>query len=162
MEGRRSGVISICLVLVLGGCGDGGDGGDGEDGAELGQGELQALLRDDPVMQPGGAAAATNSALAPSLKPRPTFFPLGRWEFDDCDPGRAELLNDSSFSANPAYRSLGVTCTEGVIGQAVALGEREDLVYVPDQPYFQFDQGLTVAGWSPIQAAATFASRASS
>src|SRR5262249_17733721 len=75
--------------------------------------------------------------------------------FDDCNPFRTQLA-DSSPSGNTAYRSVGVACAPGVSGLAVAIAAKEDLVYVPDQPSFTFEQGVTVAAWvSPTQLGGT-------
>ena len=38
-------------------------------------------------------------------------------------------------------------CSDGVQGQGVAIAATEDIVYVPDQPTFTFESGVTVAGW---------------
>jgi len=70
----------------------------------------------------------------------------GAWSFDDCSPTRTNLAD--SFSLNTAFRSVGVACTTGVQGTpAVAIAVKEDIVYVPDQPTFTFENGVTVAGW---------------
>ncbi|MEO7733710.1 MAG: LamG domain-containing protein, partial [Kofleriaceae bacterium] len=52
------------------------------------------------------------------------------------------------FQLNTAFRSVGVACTAGVQDStAVAIAAKEDIVYVPDQPDFTFETGVTVAGW---------------
>lgn len=71
---------------------------------------------------------------------------LGKWAFNDCNPFRTELF-DSAFGNHTAFRSVGVECIEGVSNLAVGLAGKEDVVYVPDQPIFTFEQGLTVAAW---------------
>jgi hypothetical protein len=72
---------------------------------------------------------------------------LGTWTFDDCNTFRTNL-DDTSFTGNTAFRSVSVACAEGIGNQAVALVNKdEDLVYVPDQPTFNFSPGVTVAGW---------------
>lgn len=72
---------------------------------------------------------------------------LGRWSFDDCNPFRTNLF-DSTFNNNTAFRAVSVGCVPGIAGQAVSLAVRdEDIVTVPDQPNFLFDNGLTVGGW---------------
>jgi hypothetical protein len=72
---------------------------------------------------------------------------LGTWPFDDCNTFRTNL-SDQSFNGNTAFRSVSVACVEGIGGQAVAMANKdEDLVYVPDQPNFDFTPGVTVAGW---------------
>lgn len=76
----------------------------------------------------------------------PPFGPFGQWPFDDCSPFRTNLF-DQGPNGNTAFRSIGVTCAGGVAGQAVSLAAKEDIVYVPDQPNFTFENGITVAGW---------------
>src|SRR5437867_2482788 len=84
------------------------------------------------------AAARTTEDI--TAQPLP-FDTQGYWSFDDCDPGHAELQNAHPL-INTAFRSVGVTCTPGLLGTAVALAAPEDIVYVPDQPYFVFDAGV--------------------
>jgi hypothetical protein len=72
--------------------------------------------------------------------------PIGFWSFDDCNSSRTDLF-DSSFEGHTAFRSIDVACAPGIKGQAVSLSGAEDLVYVPDQPAYVFDRGVTVAGW---------------
>jgi hypothetical protein len=76
-------------------------------------------------------------------------FPLaaqGLWQFDDCNPGRTEI-NDSSFNGHTAFRSVSATCVPGIVGQGIGIHTADDLVYVPDQPNFTFENGLTAAAW---------------
>ncbi|HEX7839257.1 MAG TPA: LamG domain-containing protein, partial [Kofleriaceae bacterium] len=138
MDGRTFKAFGMCVGLVLAACGSQRDtSGDAEDDPA----ELQALLRDDPL---GGVASPPPTAPS-AIAPPNTLLPQRFWSFDDCSPDRAEL-----FSANPAetaYRSVGVSCAPGVRGSAVALAAQEDLVYVPDEPYFTFGDGITVAAW---------------
>lgn len=70
----------------------------------------------------------------------------GLWQFDDCNPGRTEL-QDSSFNAHTGFRSVSAACATGMAGQGIAIDGAEDLVYVPDQPNFTFEGGLTAAAW---------------
>jgi len=75
--------------------------------------------------------------------------PLAWWKFDFCSPYSTQL-DDSATSApilHPAFRAVGVTCVAGPEGQAVRLANRDDLVYSPDQPDYDFSGGLTVAAW---------------
>ena len=128
------------------------------------QAELQALLEDQPLtrLSPGAAASAVPPGVAPSGSVRsgvvlPDDNPLGQWDFDDCTPLQTQLF-DASFHNNTAFRSVGVGCTAGLQGSAaVAIAAPEDIVYVPDQPSFRFEAGVTVAGW--FQAAATGGTR---
>ncbi len=117
---------------------------------------LQALLDDAPLKQvPPGAEASsppakTGEAAETGVHSNivlPSDMPLGVWNFDDCSLSRANL-SDSSFNNNTAFRSVGVTCTVGIQNsQAVLIDFPENLVYVPDQPNFTFENGVTVAGW---------------
>ena len=113
------------------------------------QEELQALLRDAPLGHvPAGAALTTAAAIAP-VPAGPAITsgpPVGAWSFDDCTSFRTQL-SDSTFSGNTAFRSVGVTCAAGIQAQGVAIAFPEDIVYVPDQPNFTFEEGVTVAGW---------------
>ncbi|HEY4184256.1 MAG TPA: LamG-like jellyroll fold domain-containing protein, partial [Polyangia bacterium] len=70
----------------------------------------------------------------------------GQWTFDDCNSARTDL-GDSTFSGHTAFRSVTAACTTGVVGQAIAIDETNDLVYVPDQPSFTFENGVSVAAW---------------
>jgi hypothetical protein len=70
----------------------------------------------------------------------------GLWQFDDCNPFRTDL-SDSSFSGHTAFRSVSAACTSGIQAQGIAIEHAEDLVYLPDQPGFTFDEGVTVAAW---------------
>jgi hypothetical protein len=71
---------------------------------------------------------------------------FGKWSFDDCNPSRTNLT-DTLFQGNTAFRSVAVACVPGVAGQGVAIAAKEDIVYVPDQPSFTFEDGVSVAGW---------------
>jgi hypothetical protein len=75
-------------------------------------------------------------------RPQPA---LGKWAFDDCNAARTDLLD--SINGHTAFRSVGVQCAPGIGGQAVSFAKKEDIVYVPDQPDFTFENGLTVAAW---------------
>jgi hypothetical protein len=121
------------------------------------QDELLALLRDQPLTQVFGGAASTATpgvGVTESGKSGkhsnvilPSAAPLGAWDFDDCSDFRTTLF-DSSFNDNDAFRSVGVTCTAGMENtQAVMIAAPEDIIYVPDQPDFTFEAGVTVAGW---------------
>jgi hypothetical protein len=108
------------------------------------QAELEALLRDDPLTQvPPGAAAI--DGIHADFVPE-TADPLGVWDFDDCSPFQTDL-SDTSFHNHTAFRSIDVACVGGIQGLGVAIAAPEDIVYVPDQPTFRFENGVTVAGW---------------
>jgi len=109
------------------------------------QDELQALLHDDDLTSLIGTARVA-AERGDGGGAGFNGFPFGTWFFDDCNAARTNL-GDSSPSGNTAFRSVGVTCAPGIAGQAVSLGVKEDIVYVPDQPDFTFESGLTVAGW---------------
>lgn len=70
----------------------------------------------------------------------------GLWTFDDCNMFRTDL-QDSSFFGHTAFRSVSTTCVPGQISQGVGIDQDDDLVYVPDQPDFTFENGVTVAAW---------------
>lgn len=120
------------------------------------QQRLRALLDDAPLKQvPFGAEASSPPAKAGEAAADgvhsnivlPSDMPLGVWNFDDCSLSRSNL-SDSSFNNNTAFRSVGVTCTVGIQNsQAVLIDFPENIVYVPDQPNFTFENGVTVAGW---------------
>jgi hypothetical protein len=143
---KRMLTIAFAPLAILGvaGCGEGQPGADAEE-----QDRLQALLRDAPLTQvPPGASHAGAADTSPTTVGRiePGTNPLGVWDFNDCNPSRTNLV-DSLF-VNTAFRSVGVTCTSGIDNtQAVSIAAREDIVYVPDQPDFTFENGVTVAGW---------------
>ncbi len=126
----------------LGTGGNGGNGGDdlatgGNGGSDLATGGN------------GGSDLATGGNDGGDLGtgPPPPLGPLGRWTFDDCNPGRTNL-NDSGPNFDTAFRAVSTTCTAGLSNQAVALAKAdEDIVYVPDQPFFDLSAGVTVAGW---------------
>ena len=120
-----------------GGFADGGFGGAGGRGSRPDSGVPFCPF--DPRMFPPGF-------------PLPPGFegcmqpPLGDWQMDDCNPSRTEL-RDSSFNNFVAFRTIGVSCVDGVEGRGVSLPAKTDLVYVPDQPRFTFQSGATVAAW---------------
>ncbi len=101
-----------------------------------------------------GAIPVAPPVSPPSLPPRTcgsdcASQPLALWTFDDCNAQSSELADSagSTFVHHPAFRSLGVTCVSGRVGEAVHLAKADDVVYAPDQPDFLFNQGLTVAAW---------------
>ncbi|HEX2685788.1 MAG TPA: LamG domain-containing protein [Kofleriaceae bacterium] len=117
---------------------------------------LQALLHDAPLTQvPPGVAAGTPDAAKAARSGSPTNSnlilpgtnPMGVWNFDDCNSSRTDLA-DATFTGHTAFRAVGVACANGIQNsQAVQIAAPEDIVYVPDQPNFTFENGVTVAGW---------------
>jgi Concanavalin A-like lectin/glucanases superfamily len=143
--------LSRIAMSVVAACWVGGLGACGTDEVDD-QAALQALLHDKALQQvPPSAAvrpavgAASRVAVAPAAG-LTTDPPIGAWNFDDCSPFQTQL-NDSTFFFNTAFRSVNVACVQGIAGQGVAIAATEDIVYVPDQPSFTFEQGVTVAGW---------------
>jgi len=144
-------VIAICGVSGLGACAS----------DELDeQAELQALLHDKalnnvPQSVAVRAAISTVSRVAAAPTPGLTAGPdPDSWTFDDCNSFQTQLF--PTFTSNTAFRSVNVACVPGVSGQGVAIAATEDIVYVPDQPTFTFEQGVTVAAWfKPTTASGT-------
>jgi hypothetical protein len=139
---------STVAALAVGACGSQQDDQDDQE-------TLQALLHDAPLTQVPPGAASTSAkdageAVAPPADSNlilPGSNPVGTWNFEDCSSSRTNL-SDSSFNGNTAFRSVGVSCAPGIRGtQSVQIAAPEDLVYVPDQPNFTFENGVTVAGW---------------
>ena len=114
------------------------------------QTELQALLHDEPLQQVPPSAASTmgvsTAALAVTPGDASSGPPIGAWDFDDCSSFSTNLF-DSSFNNNTAFRAVNAACVPGIQGQGVAIAATEDIVYVPDQPTFRFEGGVTVGGW---------------
>lgn len=140
--------IAISVLGVWMAAGAGCQSEDVEDAAQL-----QALLHDEPLQQvPPGASSRTADRVAAMSRADAASEagssgpPVGAWSFDDCSPVQTQL-NDSTFSNNTAFRAVHAACVDGVQGQGVAIANTEDIVYVPDQPTFTFEQGVTVAGW---------------
>lgn len=147
MTQHVSSIALITAVLLSAGACESGDPGELTE-----QEELQALLRDAPLTQvPPGASLTTAAARTSTSEGDDPIAiasgpPLGSWNFDDCNEDRTQLFDSSGFD-NTAYRSVNVACAEGAHGQGVAIAAAEDIVYVPDQPDFTFEEGVTVAGW---------------
>ena len=70
----------------------------------------------------------------------------GLWQFDDCNPDRSDLF-DSNFFGHTAFRSVSAGCVSGIQNQGIGIDQASDYVYVPDQPNFTFDNGVTAAAW---------------
>jgi len=72
--------------------------------------------------------------------------PVGFWRFDDCNDQRTEL-GDASLENHTAFRSVELRCAPGKQGIGAAFASQDDVVFVPDQPAYALDFGLTVAAW---------------
>jgi Concanavalin A-like lectin/glucanases superfamily len=134
-----------------GGAGAGGSGpidGGGPGGGTPDAGVAGAVGTDGPFPGPGGGPGRGDGGFGDDGGIRQPFpqFVQGLWQFDDCNSFRTDL-NDSSFNFHPAFRSVSAACTTGIQAQGIAIDEADDLVYVPDQPSFTFDSGVTVAAW---------------
>src|ERR1043165_4223083 len=149
MHRKRLGSVvstwAMAVAAFLGAC----HGADDDE-----QAELQALLRDADLQQipPGatqaapGAGAVTRTAESALDAAPPPPVTLS-WRFDDCSPSQTELREARSFFVTTAFRAVNAACTPGVQGQGVAIAATEDIVYVPDEPSFRFEGGVTVGGW---------------
>jgi hypothetical protein len=127
-----------------GGFGTGGDFGTGGFGTGGGFGTA-GDLGGGGVFGAGGSSGKGGGFVGdggPIFELRPT----GRWDFESCNPSRTEIF-DSSPNGHTAFRSVSVDCAEGVEGQGLAFDAEQDIAYVPDQPDFTFDRGVTVAAW---------------
>jgi concanavalin A-like lectin/glucanase superfamily protein len=134
MARRCCEVLGIWAVAALAGCSTAA-------AADAELAEIRSLLHDEVLPE----LDVTPSVIA--LSRPPSGSAIGHWRFDDCDAGRAELGNAGDDQLDAAYRSAGVRCSDGVLGQAIAFAAREAIVYVPDQPYVAFARGVTVAAW---------------
>ena len=98
-----------------------------------------------------GGKFMTGTAGAGGGGPFPGPFPQsaqGFWHFDDCNASRTDLT-DSSFNSHTAFRAVSAADHWRLqrAHQGIAIDGDDDLVYVPDQPTFTFENGLTVAAW---------------
>jgi hypothetical protein len=110
--------------------------------ALLVDGELPTLLS-SPAFTPTPTSPPPSDCLGCSEQP------LAFWTLDDCNAD-STLLADSAYgglTSHPAFRAVGAGCAPGASGQGVRLAQEEDVVYAPDQPDFNFDQGLTIAAF---------------
>jgi hypothetical protein len=130
--------LGVASITVASACGD------SSVVTSVDQEQLWAILHDEELTTVSHVA----TGLANLFLVAPAAFQgtFGQWSFDDCNADRTNLA-DSGPNFNTGFRSVGVTCAPGIAGQAVALAVKEDLVYVPDQPGFTFENGVTVAGW---------------
>ncbi|HEY0706333.1 MAG TPA: LamG domain-containing protein, partial [Polyangia bacterium] len=108
------------------------DGSPPIDGGEFDGGSFPVFCPGDSFPRPPGSVCPLQAT--------------GMWNLDSCNEVRSELQDDS-FNGFTAFRSVKTACVPGVEGLGVALPNPNDLVYVPDQPAFTFDAGVTVAGW---------------
>jgi hypothetical protein len=117
--------------------------------------DLRALLHDEPLQSvpPAAAHAGTATGMVSSAPSQAGVSPdassgppIGFWRFDDCAPDRTNLF-DSSFNNNTAFRAVNAACAPGLQGLGIAIAAPEDIIYVPDQPTFTFESGVTVGGW---------------
>jgi hypothetical protein len=146
---RRLAIVSTLGTLVIAGGALGCDAShdDGVDPA------LQALMDDGDA-----SALAPGAMVPPAPTPPPDRFcpngdctraPLAFWRLDDCNMQSTELADTAFTTAitHPAFRAVSAACVDGVIGQGVRLAGKDDIVYSPDQPDYQFSAGLTAALW---------------
>lgn len=98
-----------------------------------------------PTAADAGVAAADGGAPT-GPDPLCAAQPIGFWRFDDCNEFRTDI-SDSSFEAHTAFRSVELTCAPGKQGLAPAFKSKHDVVYVPDQPAYALDFGVTIAAW---------------
>jgi Concanavalin A-like lectin/glucanases superfamily len=126
-----------------------GTAGSGGLGGAGGVVAVDAGAAPDTAATDGGSGMAGRGGLdggQGGSDPSCASVPIGMWTFDDCNTFRADL-QDSSFQGHTAFRSVDLVCQEGQEGQAVSFSSAGDLVYVPDQPAFALDDGVTVAAW---------------
>lgn len=76
---------------------------------------------------------------------------MGFWTFDDCAEARSDL-RDSSSEGHGAFRSLNLSCRTGSAadetqGKLAVFARPDDQVFVPDQPEFALDAGVTLSLW---------------
>jgi concanavalin A-like lectin/glucanase superfamily protein len=144
-------VLSSLGVLGLAGCGEAAGTYTHADG-ELSEG-WAALLADADVERVASAltlgGGMAGLAERPGAPPRSCLYgcsrePLALVSFDDCHAMSTGLSRQGYY---PAYRAVETPCVAGASEQGVAFQAPGDVVYLPDQPAFAFDQGLTVAAF---------------
>jgi hypothetical protein len=128
--------------------GAGGSNGGGVDAGSAGGGGgtvvVDGGMSPDAIGSMGGTAdGGTGMGGQGGLFPQEA---QGLWQLDDCNSFRTEL-QDSTFNGHTAFRAVSVACVTGIAGQGIGIDEADDLVYVPDQPNFTFENGVTVAAW---------------
>jgi hypothetical protein len=141
-------VSSSLGVLALSACGEAA--GTYADAAEVSEG-WAALLADADVKRvaPELGAGPESPAERPGAPPRSCLYgcsrePLAFVSFDDCNALSTGL---SRLAYYPAFRAVEAECAAGASDRGVALDSAGDVIYLPDQPAFAFDQGLTVAAF---------------
>jgi hypothetical protein len=138
----------LSALCLLGPLGCFGVAEDGDSESELGT-TWEALMADGDVatIAPDAAQPAPAAPLESACSDCEDG-PLAFWRLDDCNSWSTQL-SDSAYSAisHPAFRAVSAACVPGASGQAVQLSNKEDVVYAPDQPDFNFDNGLTVAAF---------------
>lgn len=120
---------------------DAGSGGPGGAGGSVGMGGAGGAIGTGGRAGPSDGGIPFDGGI-----PTPFVFPTGFWQFDDCNEFRADLF-DSSFNNHTAFRSVRAQCAPSVQGQGVTFPNPKDIAYVPDQPSFAFEQGMTIAAW---------------
>jgi hypothetical protein len=153
-DGELGSMLGSAQVMVppdaspgSGGGGGGGSGGRGGGPPDASPGAPDAgCAPSDPKQPPPVDAGSVPCQPPPPLPPEP----LGNWRLDDCNPDRTDLV-DNGPQGFPAFRSVNVTCVPGAEGQGVSFPHKKDIVYVPDQPQFTFDAGVTVAAWINVR-----------
>jgi len=93
-----------------------------------------------------GGISASDGGVASGPDPACDSVPVGFWKFDDCNPFRTDL-GDSSFEGHTAFRDVDLTCAAGQQGFGASFTKADDIVYVPDQPTFALNLGVTIAAW---------------
>jgi Concanavalin A-like lectin/glucanases superfamily len=109
----------------------------------------EALLGDGDMSGLAGPASSSTPAPPPRVcNTDCAREPLAFWTMDDCNTNQTLLLDFAGASIiHPAFRAVSVACVDGASFLGVKLAAKDDIVYAPDQPDLNFDQGLTVAGW---------------
>jgi hypothetical protein len=147
----RNGTKRLLIALAGGallalGCGD--------NGGKAVPSDSTSQLMDD-----GDAAAMAPGAAGPppAMTPPPRFCPgddctrapLAFWRLDDCNTLSTQLFDSANTSpiTHPAFRAVSAACVASIDNEGIRLAGPDDIIYAPDQPDFDFSQGLTVAAW---------------
>jgi hypothetical protein len=143
-DGDLNLITGRALTLGSDPTGSGGTAGSSADG-----GVADPVAVDGAVGGTGGVTGRPDGGFGDPDGGSRGPFPVsaqGFWPFDDCNTFRTDLF-DSSINFHPAFRSVTTACTPGIQEQGIAIDQADDLVYVPDQPSFTFENGVTVAAW---------------